>query len=196
MTSPIAERYHLSTTMGTPRILQSLPPASALADTELARLINQIRTRLPPELHRVIARHVSGGFYRNQAACVAVLDNVVPKLQKELPQRDRAPSCPLAHCETIEKLGINKVDIMGEMCATLVGADNSIVYDDEIRVDPQKVSALEVAFGRFGIIGLRLHYSDHTSSSWLGGKYQNKFATYPGTDLRLIQTASDVCIST
>lgn len=202
LTRPPVESYTLSLSMDPTELLQPFPPASALADTELARLINLIRTRLPPELHIEIVKYLKihvwagGNFYRNQAMCLAILDQVVPKLLPEFPQRDREPSLPLAGFETIEKLGINKVKIMDEMCVTLVGSDNSTVYDEEIRLESQDIVALQVARGRYGIVGLRLYYTDRLYSPWLGGMRRKRVHTYAGTDLKLLQTASDVCIST
>jgi hypothetical protein len=198
MTRPIPspEWSYVFETISTPNLLQVLPPPSALADTELARFLNQIRSRLPLELHKLIASHLPSGFFRNQAACVALLDHVVPKLQQELPQRDRAPRYPLADCKTIEKLGINTVRIMDETCVSLVGSDNSVVYDEEIHLDSQEVAALQVGFGHYGIVGLRLRYSNRLSSSWLGGIHPKRTVTYVGNDLKRLRTASDVCILT
>lgn len=179
--------------MGPVQHLAALPPSEELSnETDLGRLISQVKECLPVELQNMISQHLSG-LFRCLGNCLLTLSHVMGPTRPHDPGQPGCVFRPLLNCQLFDRLGAHTVNVLGETCLARIGSDVPVDYDHVIALEYQDVTGVQVAFGRYGIVALRVLYIDGSTSPWLGGSQKKRFITCRGNDLRLLQAVSDVC---
>lgn len=194
-TQPIISWKHMVITMGPAQPLSAWPPLSALSrNTELGNLVHDLQSWLPDDLQYLLSQYVSG-LFRQLTNCLWLLNHVMESIRLDEPTQQMQLSSvtqPLVDCQLIQKLGVDTVSILGETCLARVGSEATVSYEKEICIADGAVSGLQVAFGSYGVVALRVLYPDGSTSAWLGGEQRRRFVTYRGKDLRLLRASSDV----
>lgn len=176
------------------KVLPSLPASSELSgSTDLRDLFRLIESRLSSELQLMVLSSISGLFksLANSLATLNYIDNQLPIC--EASDTDISYR-PFSHSNILEKIGVDTVDILGEICLKRIGEiDNSSFYHHEIILSRRReVQGLQVAFGTYGVVDLRVIYRDSSTSSWINKQQRKWVTTYRGSDLRRLRTLSDV----
>lgn len=187
VTFPPCESFHAPGSL----VLSADHPALH-ADTELSRLLSLMNRRLPVELQTLVYGQLPD-LFRCLVTCSRTLDwasslptaGILWNPQASNPIQTSAPHA------AIEQIGADVTDIFGETCLCRIGAGGSGDYDVSIRTSPEKVAGVQVSFGTYGVVALRVLYSDQSMSPWLGTPRQ-WFASCRCDSLNHIETVSDV----
>lgn len=166
-------------------------------NTPLGDLISLIEKRLPIELQTMIYDSVTG-LFKSLLRTLSTLQDSYPLLSNL--DDHQAPlmthplnASPLSTSRPVEMLYARAVSILGEACLTEISVqDDSQGSRYAITIARQPVWGVQVAYGTYGVVGLRVLYVDGFKSAWLGFGKRKLFMTCEGEDLTELQISSDV----
>lgn len=141
----------------------------------------------------MIYSHVSG-LFESLVRSWSVFDNHRRLLLDPEYCQASPKAWPLVGSGQIKTLHANAETLIGETCLTSIGANHESEKScyDMITVASLPIRGLHVALGMYGVVGLRILYTDGSKSAWLGSARCKWCVTYEGHELERLQILFDV----
>jgi hypothetical protein len=172
------------------------PDYRTMAPTCLAQLVEQIQRRLPLELQKLIFDDVSG-LFQCLTSCWSILSEYGSFLHERsaVIVRKQAVS-PLRNDPSATRIGVNFVDILGEICLKCLALDDESEFAQHVVVTNDDVRGFQFSLGTYGVVAFRVLYENGNSSSWLGKSRRMWTTTIELDNLKKVRTHSDVRLCT
>lgn len=172
------------------QVPESVLSDDASSDGDLGRLLTSMHKRLPLELQYHILSDTPD-FFQSSLAGETNLKQVYPFRAVNNKDKAGVVTYPLSDVSVIKKLGANTVNILGDACFTEIGTGER-TWKHEISIRDVKIQAIQVTFGLYGAVALRILYEDGMPSEWLGETQGRWYKRCKGSELQNLKTYSDV----
>lgn len=181
--------------------------ADLLSKTDLAQLLGRIESLLPLELRDLVYDNTSCLFNSlSSSSCTlsryqtALLDHQSSRQGALAGPGPLSPHAtyPLRDFSAMGRIGASFVRILDEVCLADIGipsasesSESSTPFEQVIDIDGEEFRGFQYSIGAYGIVALRLLYSDGRSSQWLGEGPGRWTTTFEATNLRRVRAVSD-----
>lgn len=163
--------------------------------TTLGQLLSTVSRQLPPELQTMVNGHMEG-WVRSIHGCMFNLDFHFRRFFEDQPA-DFTESVlfPLAGSPELQILGLKQTSILGQPTICEVGAAAGEDWHHTLELDPDlAVTGLQLSFGLYGLVAVKVLYENGTESDWLGGSTRRFYRTLQTRDLRRMRVTFDVSL--
>lgn len=161
--------------------------------TDLGCLVSEIQSRLPVELQHTIFYHTRG-LFRSFTKCLDMIYTYSRLNHYASDTYQSNVQYPLQPYARPRHIGLTTVSIMGETCIAMIGSGGLRPWHDELQLSAAQPTGLQVAYGTFGLVQMRVLYIDGSVSPWMGGTSSSckRFKTCRGRleDMRVVHDVS------
>lgn len=185
-------------------------------ETDLGRLLSAVSQKLPPELQSMIYGDADGDLWlKSIHGCVWNL-NLYFRQFFETQAVDYTENIlfPLLGSPELKFIGINQISILGQLtiCAVGTAGEQSAEQQTpeqqaaELQTARQQwdstillpadlaVTGLQLSFGLYGLVAMKVLYGNGTESDWLGGSARTFYRTLQTRDLKRMRVKYDVSL--
>lgn len=131
--------------------ITQLPNDAIVSSTELGSLIQKIKTKLPPEVERLICEEIPVGLFSSLSSCSRTLSNLESNgwLKKGVYARQPLVSLrPFAEVSLPRFLKYDSVYILGEVCFARITVDGDARDSrDAVQLQDKPIIGIQYALG-------------------------------------------------
>lgn len=193
---PVLAWYNAGQVLARQSRITQFPDATTLSSTELGSLIQNIRTKLPFDLERLICDEIPIGLFSSLSGCLNTLSNLEDNGWLEEGVHARKPLLslmPFVDASFPGLIGSDTVNILGEVClARITMNDDAQSSQEVIQLQDKPINGVQYALGTYGVLALRVCYTDGSVSAWLGNSPRKWIRFVRGSNLSTLEVQSDV----
>jgi hypothetical protein len=176
--------------------ITQLPNDSDLVSTELRSFLRDIRTKLPLDIERLVCDKLLPGLFSSLSGCLQTSSHLDNNgwLEEEFRARKALLAfMPFEGTPTTKRIGCHTVNILGEICVARITVNESAQSSQQvIQLLDKPIEGVQYALGMYGMIALRICYTDKSVSTWLGRTPRKWIRFVRGSDLSKLEARSDV----
>ncbi|KAG9250974.1 uncharacterized protein F5Z01DRAFT_753116 [Emericellopsis atlantica] len=172
-----------------------LPRDSDISSTELGSFLRDMRAKLPLDIERLICDKIPHGLFSSLSGCLQTISSLEKNGWLEDGVRARKSLftlMPFENTPSPKSIGCDVVNILTENYIARITVNESVQSSQQsIQLLNRPMEGVQYAIGMYGMLALRICYTDKAVSAWLGEPPRKWIRFIRGSDLSKLEARSD-----